>query len=177
WRHGEPAALDDLVRVLSPVLWQVVRAYGLSRERSEDIVQVAWLTFVRRSSSIEEPSAVASWLTTTARREAWRAVKSDGRSTPVLNDLLEHRLPEHTSAESEVVASDEHDRLWSYVSGLSPRCQRLLRIVAFEDRPNYAQIATDMDMPVGSIGPTRARCLSKLRAALANDDSRETDDD
>lgn len=57
-------------------------------------------------------------------------------------------------------------RLWSAVRRLAERCQRLLRVIAFEDRPDYARIAADLGMPVGSIGPTRNRCLAKLRALL-----------
>src|SRR3990170_4284226 len=70
WRGGDSAALDDLVRLLSPVLWQVVRASGLDRDTAEDVVQTAWLALVRSGESIAEPRAVAGWLCTTARREA-----------------------------------------------------------------------------------------------------------
>jgi DNA-directed RNA polymerase specialized sigma24 family protein len=61
---------------------------------------------------------------------------------------------------------DESRRLWSAVETLNERCQRLLRVVAFEDRPDYARLAQDLSMPIGSIGPTRNRCLAKLRALL-----------
>ena len=72
WRSGDPAALDDLVKVMSPILWHVVRATGLGREQSEDVVQTAWLALVRNAQSVGDPQAVARWLCTTARREAWR---------------------------------------------------------------------------------------------------------
>jgi DNA-directed RNA polymerase specialized sigma24 family protein len=65
-----------------------------------------------------------------------------------------------------VVQHDEGRLLWAAVDELPERCRRLLRVVAFENRPDYRQIATDLDMPVGSIGPTRGRCLAKLRVAL-----------
>lgn len=167
WSEGDPRGLDEMVRVLSPVLWQVVRAYGLDRDRAEDVVQSTWLALVRRRDSINDAQAVGSWLTTTARREAWRVSRLEGRSQPVGDDVLEARTPELRSAESEAIAHDEGDRLWAGVSQLSERCQRLLRVIAFSDRPDYSGLALELGMPVGSIGPTRGRCLDKLRTLLA----------
>jgi RNA polymerase sigma factor (sigma-70 family) len=167
WRSGEAGGLDDLVLRLSPVLWHVVRAHGLDTERAQDVVQTTWLTFVRRHESITEPQAVAAWLTTTARREAWRVAKAASRHAPVADEILETALPHQPSAESKAVAEDENARLWGCVSKLSERCQRLMRIVAFDDRPDYRGLAEDLQMPVGSIGPTRGRCLAKLKSLLA----------
>lgn len=166
WRAGDAAGLDDLVRCLSPVLWHVVRAHGLDNERAQDVVQTTWLTFVRRHESIIEPQAVAAWLTTTARREAWRVAKVAGRQTSVIDEVLETQLPAQRSAEADAVDDDESARLWACVKLLSERCRRLMRIVAFVDRPDYRGLAEDLQMPVGSIGPTRGRCLAKLKALL-----------
>ncbi|MGH3452868.1 MAG: RNA polymerase sigma factor [Nocardioidaceae bacterium] len=173
WLDGESSALDDLVRTLTPVLWQVVRAYGLDRHQAEDVVQTTWLTLVRKSSSIEDPQAVSSWLTTTARREAWRVSRTTGKLLPVEDEELAREAEISPGADSDVVAADERDRLWSSVGELSPRCQRLLRIIAFDDRPDYAGIARDLDMPIGSIGPTRGRCLAKLKDLLATNSGKE----
>ncbi len=170
WSGGDAVALDELVRVMTPVLWNVVRAYRLSTEVAEDVVQTTWLSLVRSRASIQEPAAVGGWLTTTARREAWRVAKATGRGIPVEDDELARRLPEEASAEAEVVRRDAEGHLWDAVQQLSERCQALLRIVAFEHRPDYTRIATDLDMPVGSIGPTRGRCLQKLRALIQNGD-------
>lgn len=168
WRAGDPQGLDDLVRCLSPVLWHVVRAHGLDTERAQDVVQATWLTFVRRQDAIDEPQAVAAWLTTTARREAWRVAKTAARTIAVAAETLDGELPPDRSAESVAVTEDERERLWGCVQQLSQRCQRLMRIVAFEDRPDYRRLAEEMQIPVGSIGPTRGRCLDKLRALLAD---------
>lgn len=166
WREGDSRAMDDLVRLLSPVLWHVVRAYGLDRALAEDVVQTTWLTLVRRHESITEPRAVSGWLTTCARREAWRVGKAHGRADATETEDLEPHLPTAESAETTAAASDEARRLWGAVAELNDRCRRLLRIVAFEERPDYARIAQDLAMPIGSIGPTRQRCLGKLRALL-----------
>ena len=167
WRSGDAAAVDVLVRVMTPVLWQVVRAYGHDRQTSEDILQTTWLTFVRRHSTIEDPKAVAAWLITSARRDA--ASRSRGARSaaePVEDEALARRLPDEASAETVAVLDDEAARLWRAVDRLDARCRRLVRVVAFLDRPDYASLGRDLDMPVGSIGPTRARCLEKLRTAL-----------
>jgi len=163
WRDGDTAALDELVRLLTPVLWHVVRAYGLDQHRAEDVVQSTWMSLVRKRDAITEPRAVGSWLTTTARREAWRSSQVAGRMTVVEDEVLERRVGTVPGADGEVVAADEASRLWDQVGRLSPRCQRLLRVIAFSDRPDYRQIAADLEMPVGSIGPTRGRCLAKLK--------------
>lgn len=164
WRAGEADGLDSLVRALTPVLWQVVRAYGLDRDRAEDVVQSTWLSLVHRHQTIADPQAVGSWLTTTARREAWRARQRDTRLMPAQADVVEHYTSQQPSAEASAVSAIEEDRLWRSVSSLSSRCQRLLRVIAFQPRPDYRSLSQDLGMPIGSIGPTRRRCLDKLRS-------------
>jgi RNA polymerase sigma factor (sigma-70 family) len=166
WRAGEEPALDDLVRTMSPVLWHVVRATGLDREASEDVVQNTWLTLVRSADSVRDAQAITRWLCTAARREAWRVSKAAARTRPVEDEVLDARMPVQTSPESEVVSNDEKALLWEALSRLPERCQRLLRIVAWEPRPDYSSVADTMEMPIGSIGPTRRRCLDKLRLEL-----------
>lgn len=163
WRHGEPRAMDDLVRLLSPILWQVARAQRLDEDAAADVVQNAWLQLVRRPESVRDPAAVGAWLVTTVRREAWRVVKADARVVCVEDDP---RLETDASAEDVATQRLRDAALWSAVASLSERCQRLLRITAFIDRPNYAQLAESLGMPVGSVGPTRSRCLAKLRSVI-----------
>ncbi len=166
WRAGDPSALDELVHVMSPILWHVVRATGLDREQAEDVVQTAWLALVRNAATVGDAQAVARWLCTTARREAWRVSKAAGRSTAVEDDTLEHHLPRTSSPEAEVLLNADQTQLWESLTRLPERCQKLLRIVAMEPRPDYARIAGELKMPIGSIGPTRGRCLDKLRNEL-----------
>ena len=166
WQEGDSRAMDELVRLMTPTLWHVVRAYGLDHALAQDVVQTTWLTLVRRHSSVNDVRAISGWLTMCARREAWRVSRQQRRADPTEVESLEPHLPVHESAEQTAVADDETRRLWVAVATLNERCQRLLRIVAFDDRPDYARIAQDLAMPVGSIGPTRQRCLAKLRAVL-----------
>ncbi|WP_084653389.1 RNA polymerase sigma factor [Nocardioides insulae] len=166
WLADDEEGLSELVGVMTPVLWQVVRAYGLSHELAEDVVQSTWLALVRRQSSIIDSAAIGGWLTITARREAWRTAQVQHRADPTQDEDLAVHLPQQRSAESAAVERDGQDRLWAAVNALPERCRRLLRVVAFEHRPDYATLAVDLGMPVGSIGPTRGRCLAKLRVAL-----------
>jgi RNA polymerase sigma factor (sigma-70 family) len=92
--------------------------------------------------------------------------KSATRTRPVEDEVLDARLPAQTSPESEAVSNDEKALLWEALSRLPERCQRLLRIVAWEPRPDYSSVADTLEMPIGSIGPTRRRCLDKLRTEL-----------
>ncbi len=167
WRGGRAHAMDELVRQVSPVLWHVVRAYGLGREEAQDVVQTTWLALVRSRDGVKDPRTVVAWLTTTARRESWRVVKADGRASPTDDEELE-RLGD-SGEPAEIVAEQrlEYDRLWRAVEALSERCRRLVRVIAFAERPDYGRISAELGMPVGSIGPTRGRCLEKLRMLLA----------
>lgn len=167
--------MDELVRLMSPVLWHVVRAYGLDRALAEDVVQTTWMALVRGHGSIADPLAVSGWLTMCARREAWRVGRLQRRADPVDTIDLEPHLPAAESAEHVAARGEETDRLWRAVGELDARCGRLLRVVAFDERPDYARIASDLGMPIGSIGPTRQRCLGKLRALLETRGWRRSD--
>lgn len=166
WRDGDARAIDELVRLMTPVLWHVVRAYNLDRTQAEDVVQTVWLRLVRSHESIHDADAVSAWLTTTARREAWRIGTALRKTAPTEDTELEAMLPDAASAEDIAAEADHASRLWAAVQRLDERCRRLIRVIAFDDRPDYAKLARDLDMPVGSIGPTRGRCLGKLRALL-----------
>jgi RNA polymerase sigma factor (sigma-70 family) len=167
YRAGDESALESLVQTLTPLLWHIVRAYGLDTASAEDVVQNTWLTLVRKADSVSEPQAVLRWLTVTARREAWRTARAGGR-VDLTDDTttLDVRTPT-PSSEDQVVRTADERALWFAVGKLNERCQRLLRIIAFHDRPDYGALSQELRMPVGSIGPTRGRCLDKLRAELA----------
>ncbi|WP_286928494.1 MULTISPECIES: RNA polymerase sigma factor [Aeromicrobium] len=169
WRDGDRGAIDELVREMTPVLWHVVRAYRLDEDVCEDVIQFTWLTLVRKADSVDNPRAVSSWLIITARRQAWRVASRNRREDAVDDELLAPALPSSPAAESEAVSADENHRLWSAVAQLNERCQRLLRVIAFDDRPDYQHISEDLGMPVGSIGPTRRRCLEKLKAVISGE--------
>ncbi len=166
WRAGDPDALEELVRLLSPTVWQVVRATGLDRASAEDIVQNTWLALVDHADSISNPMAVAGWLCTTARRDAWRVSRKIKRELATDDEVLGSALPSVEGPEGDMVLAEDKELLRRSLSRISERCQALLRMLAAGPRPEYAEVSGALDMPVGSIGPTRARCLEKLRAEL-----------
>lgn len=168
WRGGDESGLHQVVAVMTPVLWHVVRSYRLPSDTAEDVIQTTWLSFMRHHASIKDSDYVGGWLTMSARREAWRVSRLSTKVTPVDVTSFEVRMPSQRSAESVAVEADRDKRLWQAVQSLSERCQRLLRIVAFDRRPDYKAVAESLGMPIGSIGPTRGRCLTKLRVALGD---------
>jgi RNA polymerase sigma factor (sigma-70 family) len=177
FRDGDRAALDELVGLLTPLLWHTVRGQGVDPVAAEDVVQTIWMRLLHSSGSIRDPQTVVKWLLTAARREAWRVTKRSrselmrtaslfGQEGEELNTIPAERedLPD------EVVFRDDRQRqLWQHVQKLPERCRELMRVIAFADRPDYAVIADSLGMPLGSIGPTRGRCLAKLRVVLASD--------
>ena len=168
-REGSEDALGQIVADLSPLLWQVARSAGLSSGDAEDVLQTVWMRMVAHLDDIHDSAALAGWLVTTAKREAWRVRATGRRLLPADADLLAELPDEGPGSEEQVILDDQRHRLWTAIGGLSARCQELLRIVAFASRPDYAAVAAALGMPVGSIGPTRGRCLAKLRALLASD--------
>ncbi len=168
YRNGVPGAIDTLVRLVSPMLWHTARQCGLSAAEAEDVVQQTFMSLVRSKDSISDPLAVVRWLTVSLRRLAWRERANSAKRSG--EEPTDEDLPRAPSAEHAAVLTDQQRRLWALVSEMSERCRRLLAVIAFAPRPDYATIAVDLGIPVGSIGPTRGRCLAKLRARLDGGD-------
>jgi RNA polymerase sigma factor (sigma-70 family) len=169
FRDGHEPAMGELVSLLTPILWHTVRAQRLDREAAEDVVQSTWLALVRSANTIADAQAVLAWLIVTARRESWRVAKRAERVEPKEIEPDDVVTAPHDLPEERVLRSDSDNRLWQHIAQLPERCQALLRVIAFADRPDYAAVAKALAMPVGSIGPTRGRCLAKLRLQLTND--------
>jgi RNA polymerase sigma factor (sigma-70 family) len=169
WRAGDQDALERLVRRISPMLWQLARAYRLDRAAAEDVVQNTWLALVRGIDAVRDPEAVLSWLTVTTRREAWRTARLSQHEDSTDWEAGAGPVPTDPSADRVVLADAEARQLWRHVAALPDRCRRLLRVIAVDERPDYRGTSDRLDMPTGSIGPTRRRCLDKLRDRLALD--------
>ncbi len=152
----------------------VARLHRLRPHDAEDVVQTTWLRLIEHAGHVREPRAVGGWLETTARRESLRVLRESGRTQPVEPEQLEDCLAapsvvsRHDIAESE--ASLNHA-----IDALPGRQRELMRMLLAEPSPSYAEVATKLKMPIGSIGPTRQRALERLRrdpqlAVLADDD-------
>lgn len=163
---GRRESLNEIVVELSPLLWQVARAQGLDHEAAQDAVQGTWLSLLRHLDQIRTPVALTAWLVTATKREAWRARAAHRAEQPVDRNLMTDMAdPQPIPEESLLLAERQHD-VWQAVRTLPRRCQELLRVVAFTHRPDYDEVAVALGMPRGSIGPTRGRCLAKLRLLL-----------
>lgn len=161
---GEREAWNALVRRFNGLIWTIVRQHRLSLEDAQDAAQVVWLRLLESLGSLREPSRVGAWLATTTRHECLRLIRLRRRTLPAPDDLLESRVDPVTSPEEIVTARDHQRTVFAAVRSLGARCQQLLELSAFKLR--YQEIAELLDMPVGSIGPTRMRCLEQLRRLL-----------
>jgi RNA polymerase sigma factor (sigma-70 family) len=167
-RQGSDDALGQIVAEFSPLLWHVARAAGLSSSDAEDALQTVWMRLLEHLDEIRTPTALAGWLVVTTRREAWRVRAAERKQIPADQDSFAELPDPGPGSEEQVMIDDQRRTLWAAIRQLSPRCQELLRIIAFVPRPDYAAVAAELGMQIGSIGPTRGRCLAKLRAQLAD---------
>jgi RNA polymerase sigma factor (sigma-70 family) len=158
-RDGDGAAWAKLVDRYSALLWSIARSYALNDADSGDVVQTTWLRLVERIDQIAEPAAVGGWLAVTARRESLHVAKRRGRELP--GDIPDTTSP---GPERAAMARERLGLVAAAIQTLPRRCRDLLRMFALA--PTYADLAAALDIPVGSIGPTRARCLENLRRKL-----------
>jgi RNA polymerase sigma factor (sigma-70 family) len=161
---GDRQAWERLVHRFAGLVWSVSRAHGLSDADAADVSQTAWLRLVEHLHRIRNPERVGTWLATTARHEALRVLRRAGRQVPVGDDeALEPPEPTVETPEAHLLASERSELLWRAFAALPSHCQRLLRVLMADPPPSYHEVAAALDMPIGSIGPTRGRCLARLR--------------
>ncbi|MEV1175300.1 sigma-70 family RNA polymerase sigma factor [Nonomuraea sp. NPDC049784] len=157
--EGDRSAWDELESRFGPRMWAVARACGLSPSDAADAVQGSWLRLLQHVQNIRDPAGVGGWLMTTVRREALLLLRKE-RSGVSSFEVVEDPDPE-----SAVLEADGRRLLWKTVSTLPEPCRSLLQLVAI-DLGNQ-QMAARLGLPIGSIGPTKARCLEKLRTLLS----------
>lgn len=167
---GDRGAWDDLVERFNPLVWAVARGHRLDTAEAADVVQTSWLRLVEHIGRLREPERVGAWLATTARRESLHAIKRAGRALPTDDEIVLEAGADpdrDDPAPEAAVLTAERDRLlWRALATLSERCQRLLRVLMADPPPAYEDVAAALEMPIGSIGPTRGRCLERLRVAV-----------
>ena len=170
--RGDADAWNALVDRFASLLWAVARGHRLGQEDAADVVQNTWLKLLDHLDDIAQPEALAGWLATTARYECLALLRKKGREHLVRDDdLATNVVDEQVRALDAGLLDDERDsQLWACFGRLSERCRVLLRALMASDRPNYKAIAEALGMSVGSIGPTRMRCLDKLRDLVGSGD-------
>jgi len=161
--EGHDAAWQELFARFGGLLWSVARSYRLGHSDAGDVVQCTWLKLVQHLGSIQNPEAVGAWLATTARRECLRVIDG-GRAQVLFGDDVPEPPGEEVELDEDLLRSERDCLLWHAVSLLRPEDQALVRMLASDPPASYAEISAALDMPIGSIGPTRARCLERLRA-------------
>jgi RNA polymerase sigma factor (sigma-70 family) len=162
---GDDRAWSELVAHFHGLLWATARACGLSEVDAADVTQTTWLRLAENLGRISEPGALPGWLVTTTRREAIRVSKRARRPIPaVLLGAID--LNDERSTVDLLVRAERHQELRTAFRRLGERCRLLLAMLSADRRDSYEEISTQVDIPVGSIGPTRRRCLTKLAQLL-----------
>lgn len=171
---GDAAAWKALVECLTPLVWSVVRAHGLSDADGQEVWQTTWFRLAQNLERIREPEKVGSWLASTARHECLKVIRAARRTSPtgdpeVFDRIADERTPERAVIESEEAAaeSERMRKLWQAFQDLGENCRRLLRVLMASPPPSYQEVSAALGIAVGSIGPIRQRCLRRLRVLLA----------
>jgi RNA polymerase sigma factor (sigma-70 family) len=167
-RAGDSGAWDRLVGRYAALVLSVPRKMGLDAADCDEVFQATWITLHQHGKLIRKPSSLPSWIITTARREAWRLERARRRRANVEEEGMELR-----PVTAESLPPEELERLELIqlvrdgVRSLPERCRVLLeRLELAADKPSYEELAEEMGIPVGSVGPTRMRCLARLARRL-----------
>jgi RNA polymerase sigma factor (sigma-70 family) len=168
-RGGDPSAWATLIDRYQRLIYAIARRAGLDAEQSADVFQRVFATLVEHLDRVEKPALIGAWLAATARHEAWRfsrrerAARVSGESQSQAGDLID----EGSSLDEILMRLEEQHKVRTAVGALDERCRTLLILLFYRtDPPPYAEIAAALGASEGSIGPTRARCLQKLRRLL-----------
>ena len=172
---GDETAWRGLVERFSGLVWAVARAHRLTNADAADVFQTTWLRLAEHIGRIERPDRVGAWLATAARRECLQNLRSAAKATPTDDiDRLDIAPVVGNPTEEAVLAAEQEredaDRaaaMWRALARLPVRCRELLRVLMASPPPSYAEVAAALGLPLGSIGPTRGRCLQRLREEMA----------
>lgn len=178
-REGDQEAWNELIERYSALVWSICQRYQLSRQDVDDVGQSVWLLLVENVGSLREAAALPGWLATTTRHEVLRVLRVARRHDHA--DLSpEEQIqqdPDAATIEQELIVAERNAALRAAFAELSPSCHELLSLLIGDPPLAYADISARLGIPVGSIGPTRARCLGRLRrsphlAGLLGDDAK-----
>lgn len=178
-RERDEAAWSTLVRRYQRLLYTVPRRAGLSEAHAADVFQACFEQLYRHLDRLDDPARVRAWLVTTARRETLRLLEharrhvdlepaGDAGDAPA-DSALEALPDPGPLPDAQLAELQQHDRLRRALERLDPRSRRFLELLFLQDEtPPYSEIAATLGIAEGSIGPTRARCLAKLRDTMAS---------
>jgi RNA polymerase sigma factor (sigma-70 family) len=161
---GDQDAWNALVDRFASTVWAVARGHRLNSADAADVFQTTWLRLFEHLGRIQQPERVGAWLATTARRECLRLIRISGREVASGGDFEAIVDPMTSRSPDRQVVDAERDRIVSdLIEQLPTRSQLLLRLLSSDSPLSYKEVSEGLSMPIGSIGPTRARALEQLR--------------
>jgi RNA polymerase sigma factor (sigma-70 family) len=167
---GDGRAWNGLVEQFGSMLWAITRAHRLSDADGADVAQATWCKLVDHLDRLQDPGRVGAWLATTARRECLGVLRRARTTLPYGDDVPE--LPAaHEELDDRLTMRERDEALWRSFARLRASDQALLRLLIADPAPSYEEVSAALQMPIGSIGPTRARVLARLRRELQRDGS------
>jgi RNA polymerase sigma factor (sigma-70 family) len=161
--RSDQSAWDEIVERYSPMLVSVVARFRLSAAQIDDVAQTVWLRLVEHLGDVRDPQALPGWIATTARRESLRVLAAQRRSLPLSEQAEAGLVADAPAPDEELLLSERREALLAGLAELPTRMRELLFLLLQDPPLTYIQIAERTGMPVGSIGPTRARALERLR--------------
>ena len=164
-RRGDTQAWNALVERNSPLIASICRRHRLGRADAEDVSQSVWLRVVAQLDTIREPAALRGWIATTTRRECGRVVRAASGPHAVFYALDAENMPDERAevAEQELLAAERRAAVREALTDLPGAWQQLVAELTMDPPPPYAEVSARLGIPVGSIGPTRSRCLDRMR--------------
>ncbi|MFD5825245.1 RNA polymerase sigma factor [Lentzea sp. NPDC060358] len=168
--EGDQSAWNEIVDRYTPLVVSVIYKHRLRPADAADVNQTLWLRLVEQIGRLREPEALPGWIATTTRNECLRVLRVQQRThlyDPLTSsDALEPE-PVDADVEAELLAVERRQALRDGFAELTEQCKRLLTKLMTDPPPSYQVVSEELAMPVGSIGPTRIRCLEKLRKTAA----------
>ena len=165
---GDPDAWAEIVELYTPLVWSICTWLKLSSAGIKNVAQMIWLLLAERLGKLRDPAALPGWLATTTRRECVRvinAVGESGQRQAKLDEALQ--FADDTAIDEEISFAERNAALLEAFAELPPHCQQLISMLLADPPNSYAEISATLNIPVGSIGPQRARCLERLRRSNA----------
>jgi RNA polymerase sigma factor (sigma-70 family) len=164
--EGDRWAWERLHDRYSRIIWAITRQFKLGDSDAADVFQVTWLRLLEHIDRLIFPERVGSWLATTARHECLRTVEARQRVVLVHDDGEFGEAAHQPESDERLLAAERADAVREALARLPGRHQRLLNLLMADPPASYAEISDQLGLPVGSIGPTRGRCLERLRVLL-----------
>jgi RNA polymerase sigma factor (sigma-70 family) len=165
---GDRRAWERLVDQYSRLIWAMTRDFRLAESDAADVVQATWLRLLEHINRIEYPDRIGAWLATTARHECLRHLAA-GKKVMLMHDeeaTLSDAVSHQADVDERLLADERAQEVREALTTLPGRWQQLLELLMADPPASYAEISDQLGLPVGSIGPTRGRCLERLRVLL-----------